>query len=184
MPAERLGRRLRGWQITCLHDLQRVVEHPFAHQVRVEAAGRGFTVVRGQPRGQQFRAVDIDAPAAARPKKKLHEALEKGDVRRRLGMRLRQDTRFEAKHRAVRLLHGDSKRHAGGGCVDEVVKRPHGQDRRSKGRVEDGRHTGRDERKAVVGIQWCEILAFREGDCARPNAQEPYKNSLAKKRLA
>ena len=83
-------------------------------------------------------------------------------------MRLRQDTRLEAKHRAVRLLEGDPKRHATGGRVDEIVKRPYGQDRRSKARVEDGHHAGRDERKAVGGVQWCEILASPEGDRAGP----------------
>ena len=99
-------------QIARVHDLQRMVEHPLAHEVRVEPAGRGVAVVRRQPRGQRFRAVDVDPPAAARPQEELDEPLEIRTVGRGLRMRLGQHPRLEAKDRAVGLLEGDPDGHA------------------------------------------------------------------------
>ena len=76
-------------------------------------------------------------------------------------MRLGQNTRLEAKDRAVGLLDGDPHGHGTRRRVDDIAERPHGEDCRSKAGVEDRRHPGGDERQTVVGVHGWRALLMR-----------------------
>ena len=56
-----------------MDDRERVIEHPFADQVRVEPAGRGVGVVCGQARGEGRGRIEVDAPPSARPEQELEK---------------------------------------------------------------------------------------------------------------
>jgi hypothetical protein len=111
----------------------------------------------------------MDPPPAARPQKELDQPLEKWPVGRRVRVGRRQYMRLEAKDRAIGLLERNPERHAGGRRGDEILKRPDRQHRGPKGRIEDRRDPGRDERQTVVRVggrvraHASEILAFHNG---------------------
>ena len=88
-----------------------VIEHPLAHEVRVELAGRGLAVVRRQLRGQRRRAVEVNAEAAPRPEQELRDALQVSEIARRLRMAVRQHLRREVGDGAVGLFQRQADRH-------------------------------------------------------------------------
>ena len=108
VPPQRRGAAAFRRQGLRMDHLKRVIEHPLAHEVRVELARGGLAVMRRQLRGQRRRPVEVNAEPAARPEQELRDAFEVSEIARRLRMAVRQDRGREVGDAAVGLLQGQA----------------------------------------------------------------------------
>ena len=78
--SEGAGGGARGGRVGGGDDFDGMVVDAFADEVGIEAAGGGVAEVAGELIGQGWRAVEVDAPAAAAPEEEFYEAFEGGEV--------------------------------------------------------------------------------------------------------
>ena len=70
-----LGRQLAG-----VNDLDGVIEHLSAHDLRIEFARGRFAIMRGQLFGQICGAVKVNPVPAPGPQQEFHQTLEKNNI--------------------------------------------------------------------------------------------------------
>ena len=136
MAAQRSGAAAFGRQGFRMDHLDRVIEHPLAHEVRVELARGCLAIMRRQLRGQRRRPVEVNAEAAARPEQELRDALQVSEIARRLRMGVRQNRGREVGDVAVGLFQGQADGHGVARGLRLRTKGAVGQDRGPKRRVE------------------------------------------------